>query len=369
MSKARRLADLGNQVDDGAITGSNMIVNGAMTVAQRGVTNTYSASDTFVVDRFFARGTSTDQLVITVTQEDDGPAGFNKSLKVNTDTAETDLASNEQFKMEHRMEGNTISHLGWGTSNAKTVTLSFWFKSSTTGTTAVSFHNQDNNRSFVSTFTVSSANTWEYKTIIVAGPTDGTWATETSIGIRIRWGSFGTEFHTTSTDQWINTQDMSVSGAIDWSDTANKYFQITGVCLNVGDSAIDFPHQSYGDELARCQRYCQRHPSLDQADGGAYSILGGAGWAGSTTAGIEPMSLPTTMRIEPTGTFSGNWRFIRTNTATAITSGPTINDTYSNVSAILMNATVGSTALTAGEGLAITQNNDADAHLILDSEL
>jgi len=293
MSKARQLADLGNQVDDGAITGSNMVTNGAMTVAQRGVTNTYSASDTFVVDRFLARGSSTGQLVITVTQEDDGPAGFNKSLKVNTDTAETDLASNEQFKMEHRMEGNTISHLGWGTSNAKTVTLSFWFKSSTTGTTAVSFHNQDKNRSFVSTFTVNSANTWEYKTITVAGPTDGTWATGTSIGIRIRWGSFGTEFHTTSTDQWINTQDMSVSGAIDWSDTANKYFQITGVCLNVGDSAIDFPHESYGETLAKCQRYFQR------LDGGAYNHTMGDGY------GRAFAWYPVSMRANPTFTNVG----------------------------------------------------------------
>ena len=133
--------------------------------------------------------------------------------------------------------------------------------------------------------------------------------------------------------------------------------------------ATEFEQELTSITQAKCERYCQRHPSLDQADGGAYSVLGGAGWAASTTVGNEPMSLPTTMRIEPTGTFSGNWRFIHTNTATAITSGPTINDTYSNVSAILMNATVGSTALTAGQGLAITQNNDVDAFLILDSEL
>ena len=296
MSKARQLADLGNQVDDGAITGSNMVVNGAMTVAQRGVTSTYSASDTFVVDRFLARGSSTGQLVITVTQEDDGPAGFNKSLKVNTDTAETDLASNEQFKMEHRMEGNTISHLGWGTSNAKTVTLSFWFKSSTTGTTAVSFHNQNKDRSFVSTFTVNSANTWEYKTITVAGPTDGTWATGTSIGIRIRWGSFGTEFHTTSTDQWINTQDMSVSGAIDWSDTANKYFQITGVQLEVGDTATPFEHQSYGDELQRCMRY---YINLDT--GNYYGLLPTSGDGYRHWAQV----LPVSMRASPSVTGVG----------------------------------------------------------------
>jgi len=289
MSKARQLADLGNQVDDGAITGSNMVINGAMQVAQRGVTNTYSASDTFVADRFLARGVSTSQLVITVTQEDDGPAGFNKSLKINTDTAETDLASNEQLKMEHRLEGNTVGHLAWGTSDAKTVTLSFWFKSSTTGTTAVALLNQDNNRSFVSTFTVNSANTWEYKTITVAGPTDGSWRTGTSIGIRIRWGSFGTEFHTTSTDQWANTQDMSVSGAIDWSDTANKYFQITGVCLNVGDSAIDFPHESYGDTLAKCQRYYyQVEPTAHNF--GAYATNAHA---------TQDIWFPVTMRASP----------------------------------------------------------------------
>ena len=356
MSKARGLADLGNQIDDGAITGSNMIVNGAMTVAQRGVTNTYSASDTFVVDRFFARGTSTDQLVITVTQEDDGPAGFNKSLKVNTDTAETDLASNEQFKMEHRMEGNTISHLGWGTSNAKTVTLSFWFKSSTTGTTAVSFHNQDNNRSFVSTFTVSSANTWEYKTIIVAGPTDGTWATETSIGIRIRWGSFGTEFHTTSTDQWINTQDMSVSGAIDWSDTANKYFQITGVCLNVGDSAIDFPHQSYGDELARCQRYFQLYPEETTVTGICYN--NDPDW-------YFPFVFPE-MRAAPTVTFSGN-PLLFCNSDNSDTTSVTSNSNNDNRKSLRLQAFA--TAVGSAGQAGWLQLNAANSYFTLDAEL
>ena len=348
MSKARQLADLGNQIDDGAITGSNMVVNGAMTVAQRGVTNTYSDSDTFVVDRFLARGSSTGQLVITVTQEDDGPAGFNKSLKVNTDTAETDLASNEQFKMEHRMEGNTISHLGWGTSNAKTVTLSFWFKSSTTGTTAVSFHNQNKDRSFVSTFTVNSANTWEYKTITVAGPTDGTWATGTSIGIRIRWGSFGTEFHTTSTDQWINTQDMSVSGAIDWSDTANKYFQITGVCLNVGDSAIAFPHESYAETLAKCQRYFEivKPEAGQQASGIA------VGYHLSTTEAAMQYFYKVTKRTEPDFTVTGqsNIRINHTGTSRNISSGTITISSASGVDTARMVLTGASGSLVDGDG-------------------
>lgn len=366
MSKARDLADLAKNANDrldtvatsdGALSNRNLIINGAMQVAQRGTS--FSASngqDRYGADRFFARLNDIDQATITVSQETDAPSGFVYSLKVNTDVAETALAADEQYKLEHRVEGNSTSQLAWGTADAKTVTISFWFKSSTTGTTAVALLNSANDRSYIASFTVDAANTWEYKTLTVAGPTDGTWKTDNTTGIRFRWGTFGTDYENTP-NQWNNTQSMMVAGGIDYTDTVDKYFQITGVQLEVGDTATPFEHRSYADELSRCERYFQLYPEETTVSGACYND--DPDW-------YFPFVFPE-MRAAPTVTFSHPPTIFCNNSNNALTSvtSSTSNDNVRSVRLQAFNVQVSSTGGQAGW----FQNGAVGSYFSLEAEL
>ena len=248
-------------INGGQLGNRNLIINGAMQVAQR-ATSTTSISTTlkYGVDRFFIhniQGTA----VQTATQENDAPEGFYKSLKVLCTTADTDYSTNNQSKIEYRIEGTDIQRLNFGTANAKTLAVSFYIKSNKTGNSAIGLVNNGNNRSFVHQFNIASANTWQKVSFTVAGDTTGSWPVESdNIGIRIRWGTFGTDFQTSTLDAWQAGQKMATSNSpINFNAATNDYLQITGVQLEVGDSATDFEHRSYAQELALCQRYCQKN--------------------------------------------------------------------------------------------------------------
>ena len=138
--------------------------------------------------------------------------------------------------------------------------------------------------------------------------------------------------------------------------------------MEIGSQATNFEHRSFGEELALCQRYCQRFPAQDQADAGDFSFMC-MGYNATTTEQEASFPLPVTMRIEPTGTFSGNWRVLHAATATAVSSGPALADAGCTNSALLISSTVGSTALTVGQASGLGQDDDVDAHLILTAEL
>lgn len=249
----------------GPLSNRNLIINGAMRVAQRGASTSVAAADgdTFSVDRFFVLITGNAQ--ITYSRSTEAPVDFSNSIKLDVTTADT-LNTNNQLKLEHRVEGNNSAFLNWGTPDAKTVTLSFWIKSNLTGNTQVAFVNDDNDRNYVATFTIDSANTWEQKTLTVPGDTQGTWKTGNNIGIRLRWGSFGTDYQTSSVDQWVAnaTQLNSRSDSpINFASSTDNELYLTGVQLEVGSKATPFEHRSFGDELQKCDRYCQvyRYPN------------------------------------------------------------------------------------------------------------
>ena len=257
-SKAFELAKLGNAYSDGALSNRNLIINGGLTISQRYGTSASNlgGSSVFSVDRFncfgpAASSTSTGQQVT------DTPAGFKNSLKYTCGTG-LSVTSGDYAQIQQTLEGNNTAHLKWGTSDAQDIVVSFWVKSSLTGTFAFNIQNGGFSRSYVAQYQINAANTWEYKTITVAGDTSGTWATDNTASLRIIW-DMGFGYGTTSTvDAWQAGDVHYVSGNVKVNETSGATFYLTGVQLEVGDTATPFEHRSYGQELALCQRYYEQ---------------------------------------------------------------------------------------------------------------
>jgi hypothetical protein len=263
MTKARDIASATTPNANAALLATfphrNLIINGAMQVAQRGTSvSGLSSIGLNTVDRFNGNSATAGSFTLTDEQSSDAPAGFNYSRKLTFTTAQTTSAGTRN-QVRHHIEGYNTAHLDWGTADAKTVTLSFWVKSSVTGSMAVAFINQTETHSYVTDYTVSSANTWEYKTIVVEGPTVGAWNTNNTIGIRLSWdlGS-GSTYQTPTSDAWVSGWYYRTSSSVRPTETLNATWQITGVQLEVGDTATPFEHRSYGEELSLCQRYFQK---------------------------------------------------------------------------------------------------------------
>jgi hypothetical protein len=238
----------------------NLIINGAMQVAQRGTSSTSGGYCT--VDRFSINGVGLDDLSSTIEQSTDAPDGFANSLKITVNTPEVLVNTTERYEIRYLPEGQDLQGLAYGTSSAKDVTISFWVKSSVTGTYSWLLYGQDHpdRRTYSTSYTINSANTWEYKTMTVPGDTSGQIDNDNGNGFTIAWVlSAGTGFTGGTSDTWFPyTSDNSVwaaDHAVDFAGTSGATFQITGVQLEVGSVATPFEHRSYGEELALCQRY------------------------------------------------------------------------------------------------------------------
>ena len=258
------------QVDGGLLSPTNgqfysmknRIINGAMVIDQRNAGASVSLSTTtqFPVDRLAAyKGTS--GATITAQRSTTAPAGFVNSVIFTASTGATPAVGDINATWQI-IEGLNVSDLGWGTANAQTFTLSFWVRSSVTGTYSVSFANGASNRFYVATYSISSANTWEQKTITVAGDTSGTWATDNTTGIQVTWDlGYGTNFNGTA-GSWSSSTIRRTSGSVQWCATTGATFYITGVQLEKGSTATSFDYRPYGTELALCQRYFQTLPGV-----------------------------------------------------------------------------------------------------------
>ena len=270
----------------------NLIINGAMQVAQRGTST--STHGGFPVDRFKSFGNATT-LAFTATQDSDAPDNFINSLKYTVGTAAT--AADGTDRIEYNVEGHDIAHLNFGSSAAQTLTLSFYVKSSLTGTYAVAFQNQATDRHYIEEFTISTADTWERKTITITGDASGTWLTNNSVGLRLRFPLNNNSSFRGTADSWQAGNDFTTANVINFTQTLNATFQITGVQLEVGTVATPFEHRSYGEELALCQRYYYQ----EQEDG--FSRIGVV--PGTTTSREAPFKFPVVMRANPSVTVSG----------------------------------------------------------------
>ena len=260
MSRARDFADLAGSADAGGLTGRNLIINGAMQVAQRGTSSTgVHTSGYYTCDRYEIVYSNEDELRQTITQASDGPDGFANSLKIQTTTAESAIASDERSYVIYRAEGQDLQQLSYGSSAAKKITLSFYVKSSVTGTYAVSVYQADGNDVIGSTYTINSADTWERKTITFPGNTAASIADDNTAGLAFYWGIFfGSDYTSVDNSAWgeyAANRFFYGHAQNGVATTTNATWQLTGVQLEVGEQATPFEHRSYGDELARCQRY------------------------------------------------------------------------------------------------------------------
>jgi hypothetical protein len=234
----------------------NRIINGAMMIDQRNAgASVTPASTNFTLDRWQAvmvqaSKFSVEQTISGVT----APVGFTDYLGV-TSTSSYSVLTGDTFLLRQAIEGFNTADLGWGTANASTVTLSFWTRSSLTGTFGGAFTNSAANRSYPFSYTISAANTWEYKTVTVVGDTSGTWLTNNGVGIEVRFGlGSGSTFSGTA-GAWGAGNIVQPTGTVSVVGTNGATFYITGVQLEKGSTATSFDYRPYGTELALCQRY------------------------------------------------------------------------------------------------------------------
>jgi hypothetical protein len=286
----------------------NRIINGAMVIDQRnaGASVTCDNNQAYAVDRFYAEDNSDG--VFTVQQVADAPAGFINSLKATITTADSSLAGTQFAAICQQIEGYNFADFNFGAANAKTFTLSFWVKSSLTGTFGGSFRNSADNRCFPFTYTISSANTWEQKTITVAGDTTGTWVTNNGIGLKV-WFSLGAgATYSGTAGSWQSSVFVSATGAVSVIGTNSATFQVTGVQLEVGSTATSFDYRPYGTELALCQRYYYKI-----ANGGVSYVGFGLARAFSGTQASAYIPMPVCMRAAPSVSYttpvSGNFDY------------------------------------------------------------
>ena len=295
------------QVDQGLLgtyaqyTGfKNRIINGAMVIDQRNAGASITPTNgQYCVDRW--QNAVNVSSKYSCQQVADAPAGFTYSLKATSLSAYT-IGAGEIAGFRQYIEGYNIADLGQGTSNATSFTLSFWVKSSLTGTFGGVVSN-DNNRTWAFTYTISSANTWEYETITITGQTGGTWLTTNGIGLSIIFSLACGSTYLTTPAQWNSNNSYGATGQGSVLATNGATWQVTGVQLEKGSTATSFDYRPYSAELAMCQRYFCSSFSIGTAP--AQNLGGGMIGKGANGATAEPIlcwQFPVSMRAAPTVT-------------------------------------------------------------------
>jgi hypothetical protein len=294
----------------------NRIINGDMRIAQRATTATaqQNANSYLTVDRwktyFYGVG------VATQAQIADAPSGFNYSTRFTVTTPDSTIAGADDYVILQAIEANNTTDFAYGTASAKTITLSFWVKCSTTGTLSVAFQNGTADRSYVTTVTINASNTWEQKTITIAGDTTGTWYnasnTPTGAGVQVYF-NLGNSKPTTA-NSWQAGNLLGVTGATNFMATNGLTIQFTGVQLEKGSTATSFDVRDYGRELMMCQRYYWQTPvTLGQVLFDVYSPVAGGQFKGLSIASmfVEPRATPTiTVPVQTAVNVSGTPAFV-----------------------------------------------------------
>ena len=275
----------------------NLVINGAMQVDQRHSNASFTVVNGnditgYIADRF--RVNDTSGAAFTGQTVSDAPTGFAHSSKLTVTTADASLGSTEFHRILQGIEGRDIAHLNWGSANAKTLTLSFYVKSSVAGQYYVSVFNSAANRSLLKGYTISSANTWEKKTITIIGDQSGTWLTTTGVGIYLMWSlGTGANYQSNTLDAYQGSFAMAKSDQVNIAAVNGSTFQLTGVQLEVGSEATDFEHRSIGEELALCQRYYQQPIDTNLDFFAGYSAAGSYGPSCWSTWTVEMRATPT----------------------------------------------------------------------------
>ena len=348
-------------LDIGQIGGRrNLIINGAQTVDQRfgGSSELKGSGAKYHTDRFVVYSQAASK--ITAQQVSEAPAGFKNSLQLTVTNSVT-LGATDQYMLQQRLEGQNVANLAFGTSSAETVTLSFYVRSSLTGTHSGVLVNGSENRNYPFTYTISTADTWERVSVTIAGDTTGTWTTTNAVGMWVKWNLGTGSTYLGTAGAWSGTSYLSgATGSVQLIETSSATFYLTGVQLEAGDTATPFEHRSYGEELALCQRYFVRLTNTAQncPIGSVMAYANGTIWGF-----IRPYPQP--MRATPTPGQSGNFNFTDRGSAVTVT-GSINNLNCTDVGWFTGGWGTGSN-LSAGEASVIqittTGKLDADAEL------
>jgi len=268
----------------------NLIINGDMRIAQRG-TGAFTANSSYPVDRWNMISNATD---FTTTQDSSVPTGkgFTNSIKIQP-TATKSPSGSTYARIGYSIEGYDGVSLCWGTSGAKSATISFWVKSSVTGTYSLCVKNGAANKSLVQDYTISVADTWEYKTITIPPETSGTWDSVNGRFAYIDIWLAGQGSQTSTTGSWISSNANMSNNQVNFFASTSNIFNITGFQLEVGDTATDFEHRTYAEELSLCQRYYQQLVGNSDA-----FTFPGKGQGSTTVDGTFPLAVP--LRASPT---------------------------------------------------------------------
>jgi len=318
MSNARELA----QIPSTPSGRRNLIINGAMNVAQRGTSETgVTTFGYYACDRYIFELTNTGTW--TLSQSTDAPAGFANSFKLDCTTADASLAAGDIVIFSQRFEGQDLQHLQKGTSSAESLTASFWVKSSKTGTYILEIDDNDNARNINKSYTINAANTWEYKTITFEGDTTGTLDNDNGFSFRvIFWLAAGSDWSsgTLATSWGPTTNANRAVGNVNLADSTSNEFYLTGVQLEVGTVATEFEHRSFGEELALCQRYyyMAANGTSDTDEAGF-----GLSYGHQDTSSRFVVNFPVTMRAIPSldsPTVTDGYRFVHGSSSSGSTS-------------------------------------------------
>jgi len=272
----------------------NRIINGAMVIDQRNAGASVTPNNSYTLDRWLYENVQTGKVTI---QQNAGavtpPTGFTNYLGV-TSTSAYSVLSGDTFLITTRIEGYNMAYFAFGTASASYITLSFWVRSSLTGTFGGSFGNVNATRCFAFSYTINAANTWEQKTVTIAGDTSGTWNTTTGRGLSIAFGLGSGSTYTGTAGSWQAANLVQPTGSVSLVGTNGATFYITGVQLEKGSTATSFDYRPYGTELIMCQRYYAKQLSI------ATFTNFGVGTGLSTTNASMWLKFNVTMRSAPT---------------------------------------------------------------------
>jgi len=352
----------------------NLVINGAMQVFQRATAATTVTNNSYQTADRWKLFESTDG-AYTTERSTDTPSGTGYSLKAVVTTADSSIGAAQYASIEHYIEAQNLQQLEYGTSSAKTLTLSFFVKSNKTGTYTIALYKPDTTGyMFTKEYTIDSANTWEKKTITItptAGSTSfitssgGAIANDTGIGLALGFNlAWGSNFTGGTSDSWSSTvANYSTTNAVNWMDTVGNTFLVSEVQLEVGDTATDFEHRTFGDELLRCQRYYYRHAGV-----GTNEICG-VGISYDSDSIFMPVFFPVSMRAGPSldqTTGSSYFTLYSGNTSHNFTGFDAIQETHRNGTNLYNNGEP--TGMTTGYA-GWVRLKDASANLAFDAEL
>ena len=289
----------------------NIIINGDMSIAQRATSVTGNTAGGYTtVDRWNTILTTAGTYTISQSTDVPSGSGFANSMKFDCTTADASLAAGDNMRLQSKFEGQNLQYLKKGTSNAESLTASFWVKSVKTGTYILELEDKDNSRTISKSYTISSANTWEKKTVTFPGDTTGAFGNDNARSLDVMfWLAAGSTFTSgTLSTTWTSTTSANRAvGQVNLSDSTSNEWFVTGVQLEAGTTASEFEFLPVDVNLQRCFRYYQKSYDYGTAPGTntTLGIKTSGGSAGGMTTGYiyDSVELKVNMRTAPTLTF------------------------------------------------------------------